>query len=517
MANPADPNPAQTIRHDEASPAGSWIPLFAAGLLFIFADGRYTVALAAWLAPMCLLRFLRERRSGWALAAAYAVLVAARAFAQRGMAPIPGAAYFAFAAVMGAIGLLPYLLDRWIAGRRPGFSWTLVFPAARVALEFFRSFRLHGSWGSDAYTQAGNLPLLQLLSVTGLWGITFLMGWFASTATWVWALGWSSKRSRRGAGIFIAVYGAGILLGGARLAIFPPAAPTVRVASMSGARDGPGLSGSVSWDVIRNHATQAELGEFAASTEATAAGLLARAEREAQAGARIVFWSEGNVLLLKADEFALIARGSRLAATYRIYLGMGLIAVQPGEPKPFENKFVLIGPEGQVAWNYLKTRLTPGPEAAMTIAGKGRLPLIETPFGKLSGAICFDADFPRLLAQAGSAGADLMLVPAHDWLEIDPQHTEMAGFRAIEQGFNLVRQTGDGRSAAFDYEGRLLASEDDFAARDNTLVAQVPTRGVSTLYSRWGDWFAWVCVAGLAASGLLAAAQRKFGAGRSAS
>jgi apolipoprotein N-acyltransferase len=75
----------------------------------------------------------------------------------------------------------------------------------------------------------------------------------------------------------------------------------------------------------------------------------------------------------------------------------------------------------------------------------------------------------------------------------------MAGFRAIEQGVNLIRHTSGGLSAAYDYQGRRLAAMDHYAAADHSLVVQVPVRGVRTIYARLGDWFPWTCLAGLAA------------------
>ena len=71
----------------------------------------------------------------------------------------------------------------------------------------------------------------------------------------------------------------------------------------------------------------------------------------------------------------------------------------------------------------------------------------------------------------------------------------MASFRAIEQGFNLVRHTSQGLSAAFDFQGRQLASMDHYLTTDRVLVAQVPTRGTRTVYAFLGDWFAWACLA----------------------
>jgi len=122
---------------------------------------------------------------------------------------------------------------------------------------------------------------------------------------------------------------------------------------------------------------------------------------------------------------------------------------------------------------------------------------LDTPYGRVSSIICFDGDFPQLLAQAGALRADVMLDPSNDWRAIDPWHTQMVSFRAIEQGFNLIRQTSQGLSAAFDYQGRRLAAMDHYQTTDYAMVSQVPTRGVRTIYSRLGDWFASVCLVGL--------------------
>jgi apolipoprotein N-acyltransferase len=100
-----------------------------------------------------------------------------------------------------------------------------------------------------------------------------------------------------------------------------------------------------------------------------------------------------------------------------------------------------------------------------------------------------------------------MLDPSNDWRAIDPWHTQMASFRAIEQGFNLIRQTSQGLSAAFDYQGRRLAAMDHYQTTDYAMVSQVPTRGVRTIYSRFGDWFAWLCLAGLALLAILSLRQ----------
>ena len=90
------------------------------------------------------------------------------------------------------------------------------------------------------------------------------------------------------------------------------------------------------------------------------------------------------------------------------------------------------------------------------VPGDGKVPTVQTPYGRLSTVICFDADFPGTIRQAGQAGADMLLVPGNDWRAIDPYHTQMATFRAIENGFSLVRQASNGLAMTVDYEGNVL-------------------------------------------------------------
>jgi len=104
-----------------------------------------------------------------------------------------------------------------------------------------------------------------------------------------------------------------------------------------------------------------------------------------------------------------------------------------------------------------------------------------------------------------------LLDPSNDWCAIDPWHAQMASFRAIEQGVNLIRQTSNGLSAAFDYQGRRLAAMDHFQTADYAMVSQVPTRGVQTVYSLLGDWFAWACLAALAVLTVLSLRKRTVG------
>jgi apolipoprotein N-acyltransferase len=325
--------------------------------------------------------------------------------------------------------------------------------------------------------------------------VTFLIGWFAAVVNQ--AL--DQPRNLRPLAAFAVAYLMVLLGGGARLALFPPSSPSVRIASLSPAEEPQQPAFNDLQAILAGTATSAQVSAFRNASAAVANDLLSRSALEASAGAKIIFWSESAVYVLAEDEPALLARGRELARTDHVYLGATLGTWTPGAPKPFQNKLVLIEPDGSVAWQYLKAHPTPGPEAAAALRSDGKLTWIDSPYGRIVGAICYDMDFPSLMAQAGADRADLVISPAADWRAIDPRHTEMASFRAIEQGFNLARQTSQGLSAAYDYEGHQLAQMDQFQAQELTMVAQLPIRGVRTLYSLLGNWLAWLCLVGLIA------------------
>jgi apolipoprotein N-acyltransferase len=131
--------------------------------------------------------------------------------------------------------------------------------------------------------------------------------------------------------------------------------------------------------------------------------------------------------------------------------------------------------------------------------GDGILHTVETPYGTLSGAVCADSTFPLPMRQAGRNGTDILLVGYLEWQAIDPLAAHLAVFRAIENGVSLVRVADNGLSLVSDPYGRILAATNHFRADERTIVAQVPTQGVFTLYSVVGDAFAWLCGAGIIA------------------
>ena len=255
---------------------------------------------------------------------AWVVLSATWAFQFRGMAPVPGVFYYILSAAYGFTLLVPFWLDRWVAPRIRGFAGTLVFPCAWVTMEYLvATFTPYGSWGSLAYTQHENLVLLQLVSVTGLYGVSFLIAWFASVGYWVSERGLSHGETRRGTLVFLAVILVVLLGGGVRLVLFAPDAPTVRIASLT--RPDLDLFEGVEGGrraAVKGEASASDLERIRTNANAILDDLLKRADKKAQAGARIVFWGETNSFALKSDEPDMVARTAELARERGIYLGM---------------------------------------------------------------------------------------------------------------------------------------------------------------------------------------------------
>ncbi len=307
--------------------------------------------------------------------------------------------YIIFVLIVGLIGVLPFLADRLIAPKLDGFVSTLVLPLAFTSLEYI-SFVTSpsGSLGSLAYTQYGNLPLLQILSVTGMWGITFLIVWFGSVVNWAWERQFEWKKVRSGIGAYAGILILVMLFGSINL-LFSPASGTVRVASIAAHEillTNPDIQVSLQ-RLSSGEITETELESLRTVFRANNDDLFEQSGREARAGAKIIYWAEVNSLVLKEDEAAFIERGRRLASQEGIYLGMTLDTLNRSQ-KLGENKIVLIKPSGEIAWEYFKARPAPG-EGSMP--GDGRILTLDTQYGKIASVICSDMDFPQLVRQAG--------------------------------------------------------------------------------------------------------------------
>jgi apolipoprotein N-acyltransferase len=473
----------------------SLLSLVSGALLFGVIT-RYPMAPLSWAAIALLVHASRSTPLVTGMAWLWVALYAALAIGERGVLPVAGPAYFVIVAAVTTSVTFPFAVDR-LAGVRLGtFGMTIVFPLAWVAAEFLRSrFSSAATWGSIAYTQYGYLPIMQVAAFVGIWGITFLIAWFASTFELAWSHGFEWSAVRVPVSIFLAVLGVIVVAGTIRLAAAPTDRASMRATTLNRPPD-LFVPGEMT-RITEGRVSPGERPQIAAKLARLHDWFLEGSRREARAGARLIVFPEGNLLVFEEDETAFLDRARRVAGTEQVYLAIGMATIHVGSKLPFENKLVVIDPAGKTVMSYLKSHPVTGWEAGIMRTGGGIVPVVATPEGRMAGAICFDADFPEFIRQAAQAKADLLVLPVNDWKEVKDIHLQMHAFRAIENGVPLLRAAASGISTAFDPWGRTLGLADYFAEGDRTMTAQIAVGGVRTIYARTGDLFAWACVAGL--------------------
>jgi apolipoprotein N-acyltransferase len=471
----------------------AWLWLAIGAALLPFAHIQTVWPVAAWLSPVFLMRFARTQRPALGLPLLLLAQVLATAFGLRNdfttlpVGPLLAGVILAYSVLFS----LPFVLDRALAGRLPGPLRTLVYPLAAVTLDYFLLHTPFYTYGSPAYTQYGDLPLMQLLSLTGMWGLTFLISWLAPAVNEVWERGTSWPVLRYSLLPFALVLAAVLVYGSARLT-FMPYAPVVRVAALTPDR--------LLWRYLPVHdiaqSSPAERAALRTEMLAIVDDLLARSRGEAQAGAQVITWSETAAFILKEDEAAILEQARTVAREQGIYLQVGLMVIRQTAEFPYgENRAILFDPAGQLVWDYHKAFPVPVGDGFEIAPGPAIVPVTDTPYGRLAGVICYDMDVVPYMRQAGLARVGLVLAPADDWPAIERDHAAISVYRAVENGFALVRPTSKGISLAVDSLGRELGRGEYYTAERLTVVAAVPVQAVPTLYSRIGDIFAYGSIA----------------------
>jgi apolipoprotein N-acyltransferase len=486
------------------------------GILFmILGSTKWTIFIAPWLGLTFFLYFTRKVKLWKSIVFGFIGLYAAGLIGVYEVFPAPLPILMIILLIISVKSLLPYLIDRISKAEERGFLGTLIFPAALVTLEYLNTLESGDVWSSIANTQYRFQELQQIASVFGIWGISFLVAWFASLVNWMSGQKWKWATIRTGATIAGMVYLLVFTFGIVRVSQAEyHSRETVKVAGIT--MDNTNIMETLYQDEfgksinIKPETSQAspELQEanramvpfiedpFADKFKNTRNVLMAnqnllfnKTTQMADEGAKIVVWSEAIGLVISTQEDAVIERAKALAKEKQIYLFMSLGVINPGPYDPERllvvNKTVTFTPEGEVANVYLKSN--PVPFAEQEYGSDDIIPIIDSPFGKLSPIICYDADFPHFLKQAGRKGTDILLVPSGDWKAIDPYHAYMAGLRGIENGVSVIRPVSRATSIVTDPFGNLLASTDFYTSEDKTIVAEVPIKGVNTIYNRIGD------------------------------
>ena len=185
---------------------------------YVFSSGRWNFGVTAWVWPFAFLYFSRQAKTK----KQFLLLSAAIAVGQMIKWPdILDSGYLlsaAFCLLWSICWIVPFLADRLLAQKLPGsFLSSLVFPTVFVSVEYLRTLTPIGSLGMMAYTQSGFLQLVQVTSLIGSFGLSFLLYWFGAVAV-------SAAEKRQGwklaTGVCLAMFVASIGFGCIRLAAF---------------------------------------------------------------------------------------------------------------------------------------------------------------------------------------------------------------------------------------------------------------------------------------------------------
>jgi apolipoprotein N-acyltransferase len=385
-------------------------------------------------------------------------------------APMPVIMIFLFSVPISLFHLPGYLL--WARFKEHKWSF-LIFPAVMVLMEWIQyTFTPFASWGVAAYTQSHNLTLMQSLSLFGMPGLSFLIYWVNVSLTEIVVI---KKTTLPTFQIPLTVLLILIIFGALRYDISKSKGTnTIAVAAV-------GTDSEVSGLPLPSKESNEKVKNI----------LFERTRMAAKNNAALVTWNEAAIFVLPEDEAVWKDSLSALVSALKISLVASYVMPVSLAPLKYENKYLFIDSNGAIAYTYHKHQPVPG-EPSMK--GKESLKVIDVAGTKVGGAICYDYDFPYLARGFGKLHADIVAVPSSDWRGIDPLHSRMAAFRAIEQGHSIIRSTRFGNSAAITPYGEIISQMSSFDKNNRIMMAYLPVKSVKTIYSFIGDVFIYLCI-----------------------
>jgi apolipoprotein N-acyltransferase len=378
-------------------------------------------------------------------------------------------------------------------------------PFVWVTFEFVRAHlpEISFPWNLLGYPAAANLGLLQITTVLGIYGLSFLAAGINALLAWAVASRKSALMQRMG----IAAAAAAILLiamyVGPRLVPEAKAQHFARAVQLNfpEAQEYPA-------DWFAKNAPQLD--------EVSKLSLVPDSEKP-----DLLVWPEAPAPFSFEDtQFATLA--SKLAIQFGHPFLAGSIEwktpadpsdrVPPGHLAPY-NSALLIDPQGQRVFVYDKIHLVPFGEyepfplihrvvanISDEVGGfhKGNKHAVgQLPGGHTFGVfICYEAIYPNEVRRFAANGAQLLLNISNDgWFgrsAAAEQHLHMVRVRAVENRRWIVRATNNGYTVSVDPYGRLIEP----LPPDVRAAVDLPYdfRTDQTIYTCFGDWFAWICV-----------------------
>ncbi len=517
-----------------------------AGLLLAAAYPKLGIAGFAWVAPGLMLAAAHGRIGLEAFRIGYVAGLTFNLGALYWLLHIPVAGYpiLGWLALSAYLALYPGVWVWLLSGKLTGGGWTqrtlwaLAGAALWVALEMIVGRLFSGfPWLFVGNSQFQLLPLIQIASVTGVYGVSFLVVW-ASLALYSAALAILRQPTMRHAWMseialpLIAVVGV-FAFGVSRLREPTSDTSTLRVTFIQ-----PAIPQTMIWDVNEN------TNRFQQLLDLTIEAL--DAARDAGKPTDLLLWPEAA--LPQFDDASFVAI-TNLIQTHYLWMIFGADEVEWRETAPGQhdydvfNSAFLFDPAGQCTAIYRKRNLVIFGEYIPLVrwlpfvkwltpigggftAGDRVVPFVLDPVDKPSVAsdsaspeglhqrsvrtatlICFEDVFPNLVREYVHEDTDFLVNLTNDgWFGESAeqwQHAASAVFRAVENGVPLLRCCNNGLTCWIDGRGRMRDIFRDEAGSiygTGHLTMEIPLlpsgeRRVMTFYNRHGDWFGWNCVA----------------------
>lgn len=416
-------------------------------------------------------------------------------------------------------GLFAFSFSR-ISLRFPGFCFLLA-PCLWVATEYLRGHLLTGfPWCLTGYVLVDNLSLAQIATITGVYGLSFLVVWINASIA---GLFFRSKPAVVSLPVTLAFLGGLMWTGTRPLESTDTGQAHARLVQTHIPLDHP-------WDPQSQSRLLEELIELSLSppSKDSAATPEAGPPLAAPHRTRLLIWPETPAPFYFHEDPSFRRAMNRLAESSGSTLLFGFVDWPPGDDGlhtgPY-NSLGTVSPEGELIAQYDKMHLVPFGEyvpwswlfffVEKISTGTGdyqpgsRLAVSRLKSGEKVGAfICYEAVVPDLVRRFVAEGAEVLVNITNDaWFGNSAapyQHLLMARMRAVENRRYLLRAANSGISAVVDPWGRILSSTG--LHRRTVLDGDFRFRQASTFYSRNGDLFAWLClalslIAGVTASG----------------
>jgi len=453
---------------------------------------NWNIGIAAWIAPVFLLYFAKNTK--WPGFLLLFLGMAVSASISKSAENLSGLfiIYITTGLSHGIINILPYIIENLLIKREDKFYSTLIFPSAIVIVEYLLSLYL-GVWGNSSIAQYHNFNLIQITSLFGIFGISFLVAWFASIINWIVKNGFEVYKIQKGLAVYGAVFVAVLLYGSFRTTFFPPRCETIKVGAIVGEADIQSVFKEWEDEIIelsKNY--DLEIPEDVFSTPSAIESQIEKTKKALYNGAKIVVWNEISLILRQSQVDLLLQQIKKQCVKNQAYVLIAFLEKNTSTlPKPFNNKSILVKPDGEIAWEYMKSFLNPL-ENLVINKGSGAIPFIDSEYGRISNVICADLDLSGYISQVGKNNVDILMVPAFDWKEVTPYHSHVAAFAAIQYGVSIIRSNGKGIVAFYDYQGNAVAKTNTFISNSEINYAEIPIHSTTTVYSMAGNVFVYI-------------------------